>query len=151
MFVLTLPFQLCLGVPNGLFHVFQPKLFMLFSSHLYVLQANPSHPPWFVDPNIFLSILCSDTLNLCFSLNVRGQLSHSYKTVGEIAVLYILVGMFLGTRGKTKDLELINAKHFQNLIWSSFLLECSFCCCHSQESVHHTSWKMYYLCIYIII
>jgi hypothetical protein len=31
-------------------------------------------------PNILLSTLFSNTLNLCFSLNVRDQVSHPYRT-----------------------------------------------------------------------
>jgi hypothetical protein len=38
-------------------------------------------------PNILLSTLFSNTLNLCSSLNVRDQISHPYKTTGKIIVL----------------------------------------------------------------
>jgi hypothetical protein len=41
-------------------------------------------------PNIPLSILFSNTLSLCSSLNVRDQVAHPYKTTGRIMVLYIL-------------------------------------------------------------
>jgi hypothetical protein len=34
-------------------------------------------------PNILLSSLFSNTLNLCYSLNVRDHISHSYKTTGK--------------------------------------------------------------------
>jgi hypothetical protein len=34
-------------------------------------------------PNILLSTLFSDTLSLCFSLNVRDQVSHPYRTTGK--------------------------------------------------------------------
>jgi hypothetical protein len=40
-------------------------------------------------PNIFLSTLFSNTLSLCFSLNVRDQVSHPYRTTDKIIVLYI--------------------------------------------------------------
>jgi hypothetical protein len=36
--------------------------------------------------NIFLSILFSNTVSLCSSLNVRGKVSHPYKTIGKIIV-----------------------------------------------------------------
>jgi hypothetical protein len=36
----------------------------------------------------------SNTLNLCSSLNVRGQVSHPYGTTGKIIVLYILIFKF---------------------------------------------------------
>jgi hypothetical protein len=39
--------------------------------------------------------LFSNTLSLCSSLNVRDQVSHSYKTTGRIMVLYILTFVFL--------------------------------------------------------
>jgi hypothetical protein len=37
--------------------------------------------------NILLSTLFSNTVSLCFSLNVRYKVSHSYKTAGNIIVL----------------------------------------------------------------
>jgi hypothetical protein len=39
-------------------------------------------------PNILLSTLFSNTLNLCSSLNVRDQASHPYKTTGKISFIY---------------------------------------------------------------
>jgi hypothetical protein len=39
-------------------------------------------------PNILLSTLFSNTLSLCSSLNVRDQVSHPYRTIGKIIVLY---------------------------------------------------------------
>jgi hypothetical protein len=42
-------------------------------------------------PDILLSTLFSNTLSLCFSLNVRDQVSHPYRTTGKIIVLYILI------------------------------------------------------------
>jgi hypothetical protein len=41
-------------------------------------------------PNIFLSTLFSNTLNLCSSANVRDQVSHPYRTTCKIKVFYIL-------------------------------------------------------------
>jgi uncharacterized membrane protein len=43
-----------------------------------------------IGPNILLSTLFSNTLNLCSSLNVRDQVSHPYKTTGKIIILLIL-------------------------------------------------------------
>jgi hypothetical protein len=39
--------------------------------------------------------LFSDTIDLCYSINVRDQVSHPYKTTGKIVVLYILILTFL--------------------------------------------------------
>ena len=39
-------------------------------------------------PNILLSTIFSNTINLRSSLNVNEQLSHPYKTTGKITVLY---------------------------------------------------------------
>ena len=49
-------------------------------------------------PNIFLSTLFSNTLNLCFSLNVTDQVSHPYKTKDNIIVLYILIFILLDSK-----------------------------------------------------
>jgi hypothetical protein len=40
-------------------------------------------------PNILLSTPFLNTLSLCFSLNVRDQVSHPYRTRGKIIVLYL--------------------------------------------------------------
>jgi hypothetical protein len=64
---------------------------------LLIMQFSP--PPC---PNILLNTLFSNTLSLCSSLNVRDQVSHSYRTTGTIIVLYILIFMFLDSRRKDK-------------------------------------------------
>ena len=48
----------------------------------------------FLDPNILLNTLFSNTLSLRSSLNVSDQVSHPYKTTGKIIVLYILIFKF---------------------------------------------------------
>jgi hypothetical protein len=45
-------------------------------------------------PNILISTLFSNTLNLRSSLHVSYQVSHPYKTTGKIIILYILIFMF---------------------------------------------------------
>ena len=45
-------------------------------------------------PNILVSTLFSNTLNLRSSLNAWDQVSHPYKTRGKITVLYILIFKF---------------------------------------------------------
>ena len=49
-------------------------------------------------PNIFLSTLFLNTLNLCSSLNVRDQVSQSYNAISNIIVLYVLTFSFLENR-----------------------------------------------------
>jgi hypothetical protein len=44
--------------------------------------------------NIRIGILFSNTRRLRFSLNVRDRALHSYKTTGNIIVLYILIFKF---------------------------------------------------------
>jgi hypothetical protein len=59
------------------------------------------HPPVtssLFGPNILLSTLFSNTLRVCFSLNVRDQVSHPYRTKGKIIVLYILIFRFFNSR-----------------------------------------------------
>jgi hypothetical protein len=57
-----------------------------------------------LDQNILLSTLFSDTLSLCCSLDVRDQVSHSYKTAGRIMVLYILTFKFLHSKREDRRL-----------------------------------------------
>jgi hypothetical protein len=112
----------------------------------------PSHPPWFNRPNstwwsvqvvklVFmqlfaassprppstfpLSILFPNTLNLCSSLSVRDQVSHSYKTTYKIIVLCILMFKFLERR--TEWLEAFSGRDqlfnfFMNVIWFDWVL-----------------------------
>ena len=47
--------------------------------------------PSLLGPNILLSTLFSNTLRLCSSLNISDQVSHPYKTTGNITFLYILI------------------------------------------------------------
>jgi hypothetical protein len=47
-------------------------------------------------PNILLSTLFSNTLNLCSSLNVRDQVSHPYKTTGgKNIIIYIYIYVYI--------------------------------------------------------
>jgi hypothetical protein len=55
-------------------------------------------------PNILLSTLFSNTLNLCFSLNVRVQISLPYGTTGKIIVFYIPFFKFLDSRREDERL-----------------------------------------------
>jgi hypothetical protein len=57
-----------------------------------------------LDPNILLSTLFSNTLSLCSSLNVRDQVSHLYKSTGNIVDLYILIFTFPDRRREDRRL-----------------------------------------------
>ena len=53
-------------------------------------------------PNIFLSILFSNTLSLRSSLNVSDQVSHAFKQRGKNIVLYILISAVLDSKLEDK-------------------------------------------------
>jgi hypothetical protein len=53
-------------------------------------------------PNIPHSTLCSNTLSLGLSLNIRDQVSHPYKTTGKIILLCILIFVFQDSRWEDK-------------------------------------------------
>jgi hypothetical protein len=61
-------------------------------------------------PNILLSILVSNTLRLCSSLNVRDQVSHPYKTTGKIIFLHIFI--FYSFRQQMKRKQVRNCALF---------------------------------------
>jgi hypothetical protein len=52
--------------------------------------------------NILLSTLFPSTLRLCSSLSVNDQVSHSYKTTGNVVVLYTVIFIFLDSRLEDK-------------------------------------------------
>ena len=67
------------------------------SSSLYSFLHSPVTSA-LLGPNMLLSTLFSNTLSLRSSLNVSGQVSHPYKTIGKIIVLYILIFKFLDSK-----------------------------------------------------
>jgi len=69
-------------------------LIMQFSPVVCYSPPAPYHPHH----------LFSNTLNLCSPLNVRDQLSHTYKTMGKIVVLCILILIFLESEQEDKSL-----------------------------------------------
>jgi hypothetical protein len=65
---------------------------------------------YLVRPNIFLGTLFSHTPGIRFSLNVRDQVSHSYRQ-GRIMIL-----MFIDGRWEDRNLWLNASRHSANLI-----------------------------------
>ena len=49
--------------------------------------------PSLLGPNIYLRTLFWNTISLCTSLNVRDQVSHTYKTTGKTTVVFVLIFM----------------------------------------------------------
>jgi hypothetical protein len=66
------------------------EVYKLSSFLLCILLQLPATSSLF-GTNILLSVLFSYTLSLCFSLNVRDQVSHPHKATGKIMVLYTLI------------------------------------------------------------
>jgi hypothetical protein len=54
-------------------------------------------------PNIFLSTIFSNALCLCFHLNVKDEVPHSYKTTGNIALLCISTLICLWVYSKLRN------------------------------------------------
>jgi hypothetical protein len=73
------------------------EVYKLWNSLLCSFLQHPVTSSLF-GPNILLSILFSNTLRLCSFLNVRDQVSHSYKTIGKFIFRRILIFPFLGSR-----------------------------------------------------
>jgi hypothetical protein len=71
------------------------------SSSLYSFLL-PLVTSFLCSSNILLSTLFSNTLSLCFSLNVKDQVSLPYRTIGNIMVLYILIFTFSDNRREDK-------------------------------------------------
>jgi hypothetical protein len=82
----------------------------------------PPVTSFLLGPNIFPSILFSNTLNLCSSRNVRDHVSRPYKITGKI-IAYFCVFWSLNISiafGKTADSEMRGNKHSRN--WSLLLI-----------------------------
>jgi hypothetical protein len=81
---------------------------------LLVMQFSPPSRHLIpLGPNILLSILFSNTLSLCSSLNVRDRVSHSYRTTGKIIVLYVLILKFFDSRREDRG---FNGKYVYNCL-----------------------------------
>jgi fucose permease len=71
-------------------------------------------------PNILLYTLFSNSLSLCSFLNVTDQVSHPYKTIGKIIVLYIIIFTFLEADARKKGSGLNSSKHYPSSVSSLF-------------------------------
>jgi hypothetical protein len=71
--------------------------------------------------------LFSSNLSLCYSVNVRDQVSNPYRTTSKIIVLHILIFTFFDSRCEDRRLWTENgSKHNQNSIFSKFHPESNF-------------------------
>jgi hypothetical protein len=71
---------------------------------LLIMQSSPASCHFLLGPNILFSALFQNTLNLCFFLRVRDQVSQRYKITGKVIILYILIFKFLEKRRDDKIL-----------------------------------------------
>jgi D-alanyl-lipoteichoic acid acyltransferase DltB (MBOAT superfamily) len=69
---------------------------------LLIMQFSPAYRHFLFGPYILFSPLFSNSLNLCFSLCVRDQVSRPYKTTGRAMISCILIFTFLERR-QTND------------------------------------------------
>jgi hypothetical protein len=87
------------------------------------MQFSPPHIISFLlGPNVLLSTMFLNTLNLYFSFKERDYVSHPCKTTAKIIVLYILIDVFLDGKREDKNSELDGRKNSPNLICSYFLI-----------------------------
>jgi len=85
---------------------------------------HPTVTSFLSDTNILLSILFSNTLDRCSSLDVRDQVQHpQYKIISTIIVLYILV---FSWQLDDKNFVPESNNNYPNLICSLFLRACNF-------------------------
>jgi hypothetical protein len=82
---------------------------------LVVKFLKPPVTSSFLDTNILLQALFSNTANLLFSLRVRGQASYQYKTPHKITVLCIL---YLHFHLDSLPIPFDTIQNLINLAWS---------------------------------
>jgi hypothetical protein len=71
------------------------------ATNLHVKNFSPASCHFIrLGPNILRNTPFSSVLSLCFSLDIRHQVSHSHKTTDKILFLYILMFNFSDNRRK---------------------------------------------------
>jgi hypothetical protein len=98
--------------------------YKLRSSSLCSFLQNPITSSLF-GPNILFNSLFLSTLSPCISLNVRGQVSHQYRTTSKVIVLHIIIFMFLDSR-REDALTDITHTHLHSYFFSVKLLQTRF-------------------------
>jgi hypothetical protein len=101
----------CLSSPPYVPHALPTSVFLIWSPK-YLARSTQHKAPHYVvfsvpvtlsllGPNILLSTVSLNVLILRSSFNVSDQVSHPYKTTGEIIVLCILIFTFADSKLKT--------------------------------------------------
>jgi hypothetical protein len=95
----------CMPFASAILFIWSP-LYVIFSEEYRVWNFSCSFLYFsivssLIVPNIICTLF-SNTLVLCFSHNIRNQVSHQCVTTGEIMVYHILILRFLGRRWEDK-------------------------------------------------
>jgi hypothetical protein len=94
-------YMFCLSYPPWLYHS-NYTLRRVQLMNLPIVQFSPPSCQYIFHPNILLSVLISNTLSICSSLNVREKVSHPIKIIGKIIISYILIFMSSDSRREVK-------------------------------------------------
>ena len=93
-------------------------------------------------PNIYLSTLFSNTLNLCSSLYVRDHVSQPSNTIGNIIVLYALTLNFFDGRWDDKITIIAWGDWFSRSTIVRRILHSLYLCLHSLRILHYSNTRI---------